>query len=150
MLSFNPKNILVPIDLSQISEKAILYAKSIAQIYKSKLHICYIIESMESVLGYTPSLSVEQLDQIDFHARSEAELYFEHLKNKFFNDFSDIVILIDKGIVYKKILELSSQNKIDLIVMGMHGKNKVESFIFGSNTEKILRLAKQQILILKD
>ncbi len=150
MLIFNPKNILVPTDMSEIAEKSLLYALSIAENYKSKLHFCYIIESIESELGYVPLLSIEQLEKIDLYNRIEAEHYFEHIKNKFLNNYNNFKICIDKGIVYKKILEYIVNNDIDLIIMGMHGKNKIENFIFGSNTEKILRLTKQPILVLKN
>lgn len=33
MLNFNPKNILVPVDLSEFAEKHIMCAKSIAKVY---------------------------------------------------------------------------------------------------------------------
>ncbi len=57
---------------------------------------------------------------------------------------------IEKGVVFRKIIEFASKNKIDLIIIGTYGKNRLETIVFGSTTEKILRLAKQPILILKE
>jgi nucleotide-binding universal stress UspA family protein len=150
MLNFNPKNILVPVDLSEFAEKHIMCAKSIAKVYEAKLFIYHVIENLEAAIGYAPSLSTDQIDQIDLNIRKEAENYFTHIKNKFFNDFNDVTMYIEKGVVFRKIIEFTSKNKIDLIVIGTHGKSKLENIVFGSTTEKILRLSKQPILILKE
>ncbi len=146
MNAFSPKNMLVPTDLSENAQKAIEYAVSLAKAYGAKLHIYYVITDLQAALGYVPSLP---LDKIEASMREEAENYFEHLRNKTLKDFDNFDMHIEVGDAPKKIVEFASNNDIDLIVMGAQGKSALERFVFGSTTEKVLRMSKKPILVVK-
>ncbi|AHF98205.1 MAG: universal stress protein [Desulfurella sp.] len=146
MQGFSPKNILIPTDLSENAQKAIEYALSLAKAYGAKLHIYYVITDLQAALGYVPSLP---LDKIEASMRQEAENYFEHIKNKILKDFDNFDMHIEVGDAPKKIVEFATNNDIDLIVMGAQGKSALERFVFGSTTEKVLRMSKKPILVVK-
>jgi universal stress protein A len=46
-----------------------------------------------------------------------------------------------KGIPNEEIVKFSSENNVDMIIMGTYGKKGLERFIFGSTAEKVVRSA---------
>lgn len=52
-------------------------------------------------------------------------------------------------IPYKAILRYASEEDIDLIVMGTHGRTGVERYLLGSATEKVVRLSDMPVLTVK-
>ena len=145
MYSISIKKILVPTDLSETAEYALAYAKELAAKFNAKLYVLYCVTDLQSAIGYVPGLS---LDQITSSMTKEAEKQIEHLRNKYkLNE--NVEISIKSGDAAKKIAEFTDENDIDLIVMGAHGKSGVERFMFGSVTEKVLRLSKKPVLAVK-
>ena len=145
MYDISIKKILVPTDLSEPAEYALAYAKKLAAAFDAKLYVLYCITDLQSAIGYVPGLS---LDQITSSMTEEAEKQIEHLKNKYKLD-DNVEISIESGDAAKRIVEFIDKNDIDLIVMGAHGKSGIERFMFGSVTEKVMRLSKKPVLATK-
>jgi nucleotide-binding universal stress UspA family protein len=61
-------------------------------------------------------------------------------------DVSDIVL---RGKPYAELLRLARERQIDLIVMGVHGRNAIDRLVFGSTTEHIVRRAACPVLTVR-
>lgn len=135
------ERILVPTDFSDASERAIEYAKSIASQFQSQLLLAHINQPLNPV---TPPDAIwmdtegirEQLEQ-QLEQRGAA-LRSEGFRAK---------ALSVTGSIRKEILSLVSENKIDLIVMGTHGRSGVDRILFGSDTEAIFRKVSCPVLV---
>lgn len=145
MYSISIKKILAPTDLSEPAEYALAYAKEVAAKFNAKLYILHCITDLQSAIGYVPGLSLDQITRSNI---DEAEKNIEHLRNKYKLD-ENVEVFIKSGDAAKKIVEFADENEIDLIVMGAHGKSGIERFMFGSVTEKVLRLSKKPVLATK-
>ena len=53
------------------------------------------------------------------------------------------------GPVAQTILEVAKEEKVDLIVMGTHGRAGVEKFLFGSVAQKVVQHSEVPVLTLK-
>ena len=53
------------------------------------------------------------------------------------------------GKPYREILELAAKEEIDLIVMGVRGRNPVDLTLFGSTTNHVVRRASCPVLTLR-
>jgi nucleotide-binding universal stress UspA family protein len=128
------KNVLFTTDFSPISETALLFAKSIARRYGSKLTVAHVISPLETrmvppegwgacqqALDEAASLRMKYLDQ-RLHA----------LPHK---------VVLRHGLVGDVILELIVTTDADLLVMGTHGRAGLGRFLMGSVAEGVFRQA---------
>jgi nucleotide-binding universal stress UspA family protein len=53
------------------------------------------------------------------------------------------------GKPYRRILEIAAQDKTDLIVMGVRGRNPLDLMLFGSTTNHVVRQASCPVLTLR-
>jgi nucleotide-binding universal stress UspA family protein len=134
------KNILFTTDFSPSSELALPYARAVAQRYGSTIHILHVV-SPEVVIGpegesYRPAeferaLAQEAMDKL---IQSGA------LKNVLYTTATETGLLWD--VVAKAIADL----KIDMIVLGTHGRGALRHFLIGSMAEEIFRRADCPVL----
>ncbi len=139
------KKILAPTDLSANSEYAMKYAKLVSETFKAKLYIYHCITDINAAVGYVPSLPAEQIIN---SMKEEAIKEIDHLRNRY-NINGNAEVVIEVGDAARKIVEFADKNDIDLIVMGAHGKSGLERFMFGSVTEKVMRLSSKPVLEIK-
>ena len=55
---------------------------------------------------------------------------------------------IENGVKFEIIIKFAKQEKVDIIVMGTHGRTGIEHVFFGSVAEKVLRHSPFPILII--
>ena len=125
-------DILVPTDFSEISQRALEYAKAIAKLgefgvaagsCESPGNLITPPEAAWVDLSEVQSLQEEQLEQSGAALRSEG--------------FRAQAISIT-GPLYDELLSAVKQYKVDLIVLGTHGKKGLERFLLGSDAEAVL------------
>lgn len=60
-----------------------------------------------------------------------------------------VVAHLRSGKPYVQILHVAAEEKTDLIVIGVHGRNPVDMALFGSTTNQIVRRATCPVLTLR-
>lgn len=129
------EHILVPTDFSEISQRALEYAKAMAKLGNSELLLVHVdppanlITPPEAAwvdLSEVQSLREEQMEQSGAALRSEG--------------FRAQAISIT-GPLYGELLSTVKEYKVDLIVLGTHGKKGLERLLLGSDAEAVLRHA---------
>ncbi|CUT00509.1 universal stress protein [Candidatus Chrysopegis kryptomonas] len=141
------KRILLPTDLSEASISAFKYAKSLAEKYGASIYVLHILENLPPVLAiHALDLTVDRVEKnMEENARNQLErIVKENLKTK-----AKIQIFIRKGLVDDEIVKFADEKKIDLIVMGTHGRTGIEYTLLGSIAEKVVRKAKCPVLTVK-
>jgi nucleotide-binding universal stress UspA family protein len=56
---------------------------------------------------------------------------------------------IAHGKAYREILGIATEDRADLIVMGVHGRNALDLMLFGSTTNQIVRRATCPVLTVR-
>jgi nucleotide-binding universal stress UspA family protein len=145
----NFQNILFATDFSACSEAAVPYAKAIARLYGSTVHLVHVI-GPEPVIG---PLEVPFLD-VETHRKLAAQRMEKLATCEAFKQILHTVTL-QRGCVAKVISELVSALHADLIVLGTHGRRGLKHFVLGSVAEQIFRSAACPVLtvgpdVLKD
>jgi nucleotide-binding universal stress UspA family protein len=140
------KTILVPTDFSAPAERALAYARSLADTYRASLHLLHVIEDPFAggvhmgMVGAPPEGYFEQLDQRS-RARLSALLTDEE-KEKY-----SAVIATRMGYAATEILDyVRNHGAIDLIVIATAGHGAVSRMLMGSVTDKIVRTAPCPVL----
>jgi nucleotide-binding universal stress UspA family protein len=135
-------NILVPLDGSKYSEKALLHACNMAKNYKSRLILLYVVEK---------SITFNLLDKKE---------YLEILRkfgNKVLIRGKDIAtqhgidskIIIKEGNIVNEIIKLVKNEKCNLIIVGSKGLGSTARFFLGSVSNKLANKSPCSILIIK-
>jgi nucleotide-binding universal stress UspA family protein len=126
------QKILVPLDGSEIAEKALPYAKSIAKLKNSNL----------TLFAVSLSIFVDRRDRL---FTSYLEVNAEDLNT----EGIETTTAIRYGDVAEQIIEYTNNNKIDLIVMATHGYSGAKKWMFGSITQKVLYGTSIPVLLIK-
>ncbi|MBI4685372.1 MAG: universal stress protein [Nitrospirae bacterium] len=133
------KRILFPTDFSEGSDNALPYVVDISKHYGAKLYVLHVMHDIAQATGwYVPHISMDELyKDIEVNAKKEIEKYgAEELRG-----LNDVERRITKGIPYDEIIKFAKENKIDLIVIGTHGRKGLDRVIFGSTAERVVREA---------
>jgi nucleotide-binding universal stress UspA family protein len=147
MAGTEPKRILVPIDFSDHSKRALAYAVTVAGNFASELVLVYVVEPAvyPADLGFgqvtLPNLETE------LKARGGEEL--RKLGSAVIGDRVRWSSVVKVGKPYIEILQTASEMRAEMIVIATHGHTSVEHILFGSTTEKVVKKAPCPVLIIR-
>ena len=141
----NIKTILCPIDFSESSENTLRYACSLAAKSKGRLLIVHVFDASPMLLVDSSSNGVSP-DSVDKREKEDRERL-----NRVVPTSADLVFerRFLKGNAENEILALAKREKVDLIVMGSHGRTGLYRMLIGSVAEGVLRRADCPVLIVK-
>jgi nucleotide-binding universal stress UspA family protein len=137
------KNILFATDFSIFAEAALPYAVAIARHYGSTLHAAHVIPDLNILVH---PLAV---DPVTFESAYEAEkrAALEHMQALVPDLRSvDHHTYIRHGNVWDALHEIITQQHIDLLVLGTHGRGGLGKLIMGSVAEELARQAPCPVL----
>jgi len=131
--------ILVAVDFSESSINALEHAVGVATKFKSSILMVWI-ESKTS-LQY---LNLENEKDVKGVVASR----FEELISKYKPQLQgqDMEYRCKIGVAYKEIVALSIENKVDMIVTGVHGAHGFRRFLMGNTANHIIAEAKCPVL----
>ena len=136
------KKILVPTDGSEFAKKAQKHALFLAGVSGAEIIAVSVTEN-NFISGLPLEDEVYQLNQL-LKERSEENLEeFDKLNE----DDLKITHVIKEGSPARCILEVASEEDVDLIVMGSSGKSGFDRFIMGSVADKVVNSAKCAVLV---
>jgi nucleotide-binding universal stress UspA family protein len=140
-------NILVPIDFSNHSEKALTYASEIAQSYNAQLQVLHIIEeTMHPAFSVTGKSSIFDLVP---GIKEDSKKRIAKMLEKFVSDKVKSKVFIQGGRAANDIIKFAKENSTDLIVIATHGLTGLEHMLLGSVTEKVVRMAHCPVFTVK-
>ena len=64
----------------------------------------------------------------------------------FKGDDIKLSILIKDGKASKKIIEISMENNVDLIIMGVNGEDSLSDYIMGTTTDNVINKSKIPVM----
>lgn len=128
-------NILVPMDFSDASKKALMYGFLLATRFKAKLVAAHIVpESSALSYAFPPeAFAIEQNQQAQATEELRDLLARDHGTDIEREAFTRI------GHIDQELLGIIKAKSIDLVVMGTHGRRYAGRWFLGSVTERMLR-----------
>jgi universal stress protein A len=143
---FRLKNILVPIDFSDCSKKALQYAIPLAQEHDAKLTAVYVVPTTYGVGEY---------GGIDYSSiRAEARIHSEmRLADLVAQEVACRVptdTLVCSGSPAPEIVEAAKDLPADLIVISTHGYSGLKSMFLGRVAEHVVRAAPCPVLVVRE
>ena len=140
-------NILVPFDLSNQSIHAFKTALNLAKKYNSKITILTCLEGDAWHHKFYDSRADNELIKKQKKVALSHITKLEILAKK--ENVSTKSQIIKSTSVVKDIVSFSKSRKIDLIVMGSHGRTGIDKLILGSIANGVTQKASCPVLIVK-
>lgn len=142
------KRILVPIDGSTYSAKAIRTATEIAQKNESEIVILACIRKEDIGAWYysDPKINKDVISKAKEFAKQSMSKIEEGIRKKGISVTSSV---IEAKSLVKGITDFANSKKVDLIVMGSHGRTGFKRMLLGSVSNGVVQQARQPVLIVK-
>lgn len=143
--SIQTRSILVPIDFSEASEKALDYAIDLARRFGAKLTLLNVVEPIA-----TPDFVYYPLVMENDKVVANAKKHLEQTRAQVGLD-EELVekTLVRKGVPYREITDAARTLKADLIVISTHGYSGLIHAFMGSTAERVVRHAECPVLVVR-
>jgi nucleotide-binding universal stress UspA family protein len=143
MIAF--KKILYPVDLSESSGRIVPYVQSVAGRFESKIHVLFAARAFEYYTSmYVPHPSVSRFEK-EVIEGAEKRLY--EFVDEHFADFPNTKAVVVAGDASEEIINYIEEQKIDLVIMGTHGRKGMDKIIFGSVAERVLKTSPVPVMV---
>lgn len=146
------RNILVPLDGSALSERALAPALRVAELESSRVTLLRtpvvdvaLVPSVEAFGNY----SLRGLEEAVGYARHEAHDYLGTVQKAYAKPNVELCGLVEEGDPAETILNVAMDKHVNLIVMSTHGYSGVTRWIMGSVTERVLAHAACPVFVIR-
>jgi nucleotide-binding universal stress UspA family protein len=142
------KRILVPIDFSPLSKKALQYALRFAEEFRAELELLHVIEPdvPPAFDGFmiAPPISpngnrTKSANRLKSLASSMAIRTTKHVRST-----------VRTGLAAYEIIEAAKELDIDLIIIATHGYTGWKHLVIGSTAERVVRAAPCPVLVVRE
>ena len=135
------KNVVVPIDFSDESFRALQAARNLVE-GPSGLHVIHVLPALEPA---EPGVIWQTVD--DESRRRHAE---QALRERMGNSkFAGVEVYIAIGDPGHEIADYGQRVGAELIVLPSHGRTGLKRLLIGSTAERVVRLAHCPVLVLR-
>jgi nucleotide-binding universal stress UspA family protein len=140
------KSILVPLDFSPPSKKALDYAVAFARQFKSKLTLLHVVEPVATP-DFAASFPLGMAnDRLMAAARNELEAVMTSAR---IPRGTVEKALVRFGRSFHEIADAARTRKVDLIIIATHGYTGLKHALLGSTTERVVRHAPCPVLVVR-
>src|SRR5438552_10702138 len=137
------KNILYATDFSSHSNQAYFHAVALAEGHGASLTILHVCQARTVIMGegMVPAIGAESQD-VDYWRRQLEQI-------RPVNDEIQVRHVLLEGSPAQEIIRYATEQGVDLIVMGTHGRTGLERLLMGSVAEQVVRGAPCSVLVVK-
>ena len=136
------EKILVPIDFSDPSKKALSYGLSLAVELNANLLLAHVV-AYSVPLAYAYPGETHEMTK---NQHDEAKAKLRELVHSDYRESLNSRFIVKAGNVEDELLAIAAEENVDLIVMGTHGRRRFERWLVGSVTEHFVRRASVPVL----
>jgi nucleotide-binding universal stress UspA family protein len=139
------QNILCPVDFSEFSLRAFTYATCLARYFRARLFLQHTVHVPYSAYpGFAEAAETRGTLQAKLN---RAGAGMRRLAAVARLELPDMVMLANEGDVRDRILQSIEEHRIDLVVMGTHGRKGFNRLVAGSVAEHIVHQAVCPVLV---
>jgi nucleotide-binding universal stress UspA family protein len=136
------KKILVPIDGSENSKRALTRAKELGELYKAQLIILTVIDNGRF---FSIEFKDELIRILEQNAKELLEKQEKELKDYPFG----VKTMYKFGDVPDEIINVADEEDVDLIVIGTRGLGAFSRAVLGGVSHKVVTHANRSVLVVK-
>jgi nucleotide-binding universal stress UspA family protein len=138
--------VLVPVDGSENSNRALKHALSLSSKLKSKLTILHVSEVPPFVYVQSQKLVDSVMASLEKEAKNILDVA-QNQANEFDVEYETVLLKGDN--IASVIIDYNKKNDFDIIVVGSRGQGKLKTTLLGSVSNNVLHHSKNPVLIIK-
>ncbi len=138
------KNILVPLDLSEMSLKALRYAVPFTEQFGGKITLLHVLKPPACTSDF-PYPGPGGLDHLDVMERR-----LEKIRHAEIPEDVPVEFMVRQGFAFENIIQAAHDIHADLIVASTHGYTGLSRVLIGSTAENIVRRAPCPVLVVRE
>ena len=139
------ERILVPIDFSESSLKAVDEAVEFSRPYEAELILLFVVERM---IYESPLLVIDSSALLQNQARAPGEK-LEVICRRLREGGIKCRALVESGAAYQAIVEAAKKVHADLIVISTHGLTGLVHILMGSVAERVVQHAACPVIVVR-
>ncbi|MBI3848849.1 MAG: universal stress protein [Verrucomicrobia bacterium] len=145
--AFQLASILVPVDFSECSRKALDYALPFARQFQAAITLLHVVH----VNYYTTSSEYSAFDYPELmeETRRAGERQLGRLASSV-RKSCPVKTVIETGHPGSVIVDAAKKRRADLIIISTHGRTGFKRVLLGSTTEHVVRYAPCPVLIVRE
>jgi len=136
--------ILVPLDLSKMSTKALQYAVSFAAQYGATITLLHVIDPATITREIAPALMPAPRNL------PSVENQLGEVRESLIPSSIETNIAVRYDTAAEGILDATAELKPDLIILATHGRTGLQRLFLGSTAEKVVRTASCPVLVVRE
>ena len=140
------KMIVVPMDFSTGSTRALAYARVLAERFGASLHLLHVVQDPYLAAGWSEGYPA--IPDLTEQLRQETERRLQDLASSLTPLTTSTEAVV--GTPAQTIAQVATEQRADLIVMGTHGRTGVAHLLLGSVAERVIRSAPCPVLTVRD
>lgn len=132
--------ILVPTDGSKTAQKAVGHAVDLAKQLNASVVILSVIDNRSLIAQTIPAVDTPThvIEPIEDYLREAAKGYAGEIKKLCDENGVESETVITTGHPVENIVKVAQKSKVDLIVMGSHGRSALAAAVLGSVTYGVI------------
>lgn len=144
------RNILFPTDFSELSKPALAFVRYFAESFKADVHVLHVVDESYQ---YWMTMGPEMMP-----IGPPPENVLEACQKEMTRFVADLLYgwnctvhqSVALGRPFLEIIRYAREKKIDMIILGTHGRGGLKHALLGSVAEKIVRKAPCPVLTIRD
>lgn len=141
------KRILVPVDFSECSRKALQYAGSFARQFNAEMILLHVVEP--PVYPGNAPLVVTAMMFDDADIRELAAKRLSEWRNEI-SSRATVKANVRGGVPYHEIIQAAEETNTDLIVISTHSRTGFARMFLGSTAERVVRHAPCPVMVIRE
>lgn len=142
--------ILVPVDFSPHSDRALRYAARLAGWLGASVELVHVVDNPFASGAWTSEIYVPSLPQMLESLVADARKRLEALKKVVADQGVKVDAMVLEGQPAFAIIDHAADGRFDLIVMGTHGRTGFSHAFMGSVAERVVRRAPCPVLTVRE
>jgi nucleotide-binding universal stress UspA family protein len=146
--------ILVPVDFSAHSDRALRYATTLADRFYATIEVLHVVEDPFVAGAWTPEAVAPNIPELLADLVAGARKKLDGMKaaamEKGVRFTTTVLTTVVSGRPADSITDYARTEGFDLIVMGTHGRTGLPHAVLGSVAERVVRMAPCPVLTVRE
>ena len=135
------KNILLAVDGSEYSKKALAYAQDMAETYRATLWLVHVLPHTSDLLGY------DDFEKLYAKRKCAGQSVLDAAQEMLGESAIAVCEELVEGSEAESILNCAKNIQADLIVMGSRGMGALKGLLLGSISRKVIHYASCPVMV---
>jgi len=137
------KNIMVAVDGSEYSLRALNHAEALAVKFGAVLWLVHIFPHTSDLLGY------EDFEKLFARRKSAGQVILDAARRQLGKVSVKVCEELEEGPDAESIISIAAKRQADLIVMGTRGLGAIKGLMLGSVSRKVIHTADCAVMVVR-